>query len=75
MNPVGNKKEYCTPEFEARMVAEYQAGTFIRALAEANGYSYSGMHHLLLRNGCNFRTRGNQKKRRGQYGRRKTSLA
>ncbi|MER7841504.1 helix-turn-helix domain-containing protein [Streptomyces sp. NPDC096040] len=42
----------------AELKARYEAGTSIRALAEATGRSYGGVHRLLADAGVAFRSRG-----------------
>ncbi|MET7489379.1 helix-turn-helix domain-containing protein [Streptomyces sp. NPDC005538] len=42
----------------ADLKTRYEAGTSIRALAEATGRSYGGVHRLLADAGVQFRSRG-----------------
>lgn len=43
------------------IVLSYYKGTSIRVLAKQYGYSYGGMHNILLREGVKFRKRGGPK--------------
>jgi hypothetical protein len=51
------------PSAQKELVKKYQRGQTIRDLAAAYDFSYTGMHALLLRNGCKFRAKGSFKKK------------